>query len=112
MRTTHLLDLFAADANRVEALTFNAPTPSPTLKQRIDGAALCTLGDLASAADFDGWRTKLFGGEIVNTTENRAAKHWSLRITDPPGGSNDITRVLDRMHASPTRSQRAVTSMQ
>lgn len=99
LRTTHLLDLFAADANRVEALTFNAPhTVADFSKQRIDGAALRTLGDLASAADFDGWRAKLFGGEIVNTTENRAAKHWSLRITDPPGGDNDITRVLDRMH--------------
>ncbi|MCX7357612.1 MAG: glucose-6-phosphate isomerase [Alphaproteobacteria bacterium] len=100
LKGAKLLDLFAADPKRVEALSFAAPHLNADFsKQRIDGAAMNAIGALAGAADFDGWRAKLFGGEIVNTTEGRAAKHWALRITDPPGGDNDVTRVLDRMHA-------------
>lgn len=99
LRGAKLLDLFAADPNRVNALTFEAPHMRADFsKQRIDGVALSAIAGLAQAADFNGWRAKLFAGEIVNTTENRAAKHWALRIQDPPGGDNEITAVLDRMH--------------
>jgi glucose-6-phosphate isomerase len=95
-----LLDLFAADATRAEALTFEAPhLIADFSKQRIDSAALAAIGALAQAMHFDSWREKLFAGDIVNTTEGRAAKHWALRIQDPPGGDNEITAVLDRMHA-------------
>jgi glucose-6-phosphate isomerase len=95
-----LLDLFAADANRAEALTFEAPHLFADFsKQRIDADALASIGAVAQAMDFDGWRARMFAGEIVNTTEGRAAKHWALRIQDPPGGDNEITAVLDRMHA-------------
>lgn len=100
LRRTKLLDLFAADPNRVKALTLTAPHMIADFsKQRIDGAALAAMGALAQAADFNGWRAKLFAGDIVNTTEGRAAKHWALRIQDPSGGDNEITAVLDRMHA-------------
>jgi len=95
-----LLDLFATDPKRAKALTFAAPhLIADFSKQRVDAAALSAMGGVAEAADFDGWRAKLFAGDIVNTTENRAAKHWALRIQDPPGGDNEITRVMDRMHA-------------
>ncbi|MGQ0532862.1 MAG: glucose-6-phosphate isomerase, partial [Caulobacteraceae bacterium] len=100
LRHTTLLDLFAADPLRAERLTFAAPhLIADFSKQRVDSSALTALQALANAADFEGWREKLFAGDIVNTTEGRAAKHWALRITDPPGGDNEITRVLDRMHA-------------
>lgn len=95
-----LVDLFQADTNRADALTFEAPhLIADFSKQRIDAAALSALQALANAADFDGWRAKLFAGDIVNTTEGRAAKHWALRIQDPPDGDNEVTAVLDRMHA-------------
>lgn len=98
-RTT-LLDLFAADPDRVGKFTVEAPhLIADFSKQRIDSGALNAITTLAKAADFDGWRAKLFAGEVVNTTENRAARHWALRITDPPGGENEVTAVLDRMHA-------------
>lgn len=94
-----LLELFAADANRAEKLTFEAPhLIADFSKQRIDTDALASIGAVAQAMDFDGWRTKMFAGDIVNTTEGRAAKHWELRIQNPPGGDNEITAVLDRMH--------------
>ena len=84
---TRLIDLFAADEARAEALTFEAPhLVADFCKQRIDGAALAALGGLADAARFDDWRRAMFAGEIVNTTEGRPAMHWKLRVTDPPGG--------------------------
>src|SRR5690606_9362645 len=91
---------FAADSGRTEGLTFAAPRLLADFsKQRIDRAALAAFETLARAAAFDDWRARMFAGETVNTTEGRAAKHWALRITDPPGGDNEITAVLDRMHA-------------
>ena len=71
-----LVDLFHAEPSRAEALTFAAPhLIADFSKQRIDAAALGALEALARAADFDGWRAKLFAGDIVNPTEGRAAKH-------------------------------------
>ncbi len=85
LRGAALLDLFAADPKRAESLTLEAPhLQADFSKQRIDAAALSALGALAQAAAFDGWRGKLFGGEVVNTTENRAARHWALRAPSPP----------------------------
>lgn len=97
---TALAELFAADGNRAQALTFSAPhLIADFSKQRIDASALSALAGVAQAAEFETWRAKLFAGDIVNPTEGRAAKHWALRIQDPPGGDNEITHVLDRMHA-------------
>src|SRR5262245_17664141 len=97
---TSLVDLFAADPARVAELTLSAPhLIADFSKQRIDGAALTAMGALAQAAGFDEQRRRMFAGEIVNNTEGRAAMHWKLRVTDPPDGDNEITAVLDRMHA-------------
>jgi len=94
-----LLDLFS-DPDRAASLTYVAPhLIADFSKQRIDTTALALLDKFAAAADFDGWRARMFAGDAVNTTEDRAAMHWKLRITDPAGGDNEITAVLDRMHA-------------
>ena len=99
LRAARLVDLFAADAGRVEALTLSAPHLAADFsKQRIDTMALAALGALAEAAGFDAWRRAMFAGEIVNTTEGRAAMHWKLRVADPAGGDNEVTATLDRMH--------------
>ncbi|HRE46057.1 MAG TPA: glucose-6-phosphate isomerase, partial [Terricaulis sp.] len=85
LKKTPLLDLFAENAKRAEALTRTAPRLTADFsKQRIDGPALSALAGLAEAAGFDDWRSKLFAGEIVNNTEGRAAKHWALRGDDAP----------------------------
>lgn len=97
LRRARLLDLFASDPARVEALTFEAPhLKADFSKQRIDAAALSTVANLAGAAEFDSWRAKLFHGEIVNTTENRAAKHWLVRAKSPPA---EVLEVRRRMAA-------------
>jgi len=85
LKRTSLKDLFASDPGRVERLTFHAPHLTADFsKQRVDADALASFGDIAAAADLDGWRGKLFGGGIVNTTEGRAAKHWALRSANAP----------------------------
>jgi glucose-6-phosphate isomerase len=92
-----LVDLFAADPQRVEKLTFAAPHLTADFsKQRIDAGALAALADLAHAADFEGWRGKLFAGDIVNTTEKRAVKHWALREADT---APEVRDVRARMRA-------------
>ncbi|HRK63819.1 MAG TPA: glucose-6-phosphate isomerase [Terricaulis sp.] len=82
---TPLLDLFTSDTQRTRALTLNAPhLIADFSKQRIDAGAIGALECLADAANFDGWRAKLFAGDIVNNTEGRASKHWALRGDDAP----------------------------
>ncbi len=95
-----LLDLFA-DADRVASLTYQAPhLIADFSKQRIDSAALASLGALAQAADFDGWRARMFAGEAINNTEGRAATHWRLRAPDAPP---EVQRVQAEMAAFATR---------
>ncbi|MCP5916335.1 hypothetical protein NL317_30400, partial [Klebsiella pneumoniae] len=48
-------------------------------KQRIDATALATLFATARAARLDDARALLFGGAIMNPTENRPALHMALR---------------------------------
>ena len=82
---THLLDLFGADADRLGALTFNAPhLIADFSKQHFDARALGALGALARARGFEGWRAKMFSGGEVNPTEHRPAMHWALRAHEPP----------------------------
>lgn len=85
LKQTRLLDLFVADAQRADRLTFSAPhLIADFSKQRIDAAGLNAMARLAKAAAFESWRAKMFAGEIVNTSEGRPAKHWLLRASDPP----------------------------
>ncbi|MBI1188128.1 MAG: glucose-6-phosphate isomerase [Alphaproteobacteria bacterium] len=92
-----LRDLFAADPNRVAAFTFTAPHLTLDLsRQRIDGDALAALARLAVSQDVAGWRDRMAGGEIVNTTEGRAARHMALRAPAPPA---EVSETRARMRA-------------
>ena len=48
-------------------------------KQRLDETAVATLFSMARAARLDEARALLFGGAIMNPTENRPALHMALR---------------------------------
>jgi glucose-6-phosphate isomerase len=96
-----LLDLFAADPERVQKLTFEAPHMIADFsKQRIDDGALAALNQVAEAADFDGWRAKMFAGDEVNSTEHRPAMHWVLRAQVP---LPEVATVQKKMSAFATR---------
>ena len=48
-------------------------------KSAIDTEVLEALFELAGTADLEGFRRRLFAGEMVNVTEHRAAMHMALR---------------------------------
>jgi glucose-6-phosphate isomerase len=77
---TPLRELFAKDPERFTRFSGTQDDLFVDYsKNRIDGRALAALLDLARAADVTGWRKRLFAGERVNTTENRAALHVAVR---------------------------------
>lgn len=83
MRPRHLRQLFAEDSERFarfslasDGLLFDYS------KQRLDATTLALLGDLARAADVSGWTARMFAGEPVNPSEQRAALHTALRASD------------------------------
>ncbi len=97
LRATTLMSLFEANPARARDLAFTAPhLVADFSKQRVDAAALAALGALARARDFEGARARLFSGAIVNTTENRPARHWALRGADAPA---EVGAVRARMRA-------------
>jgi glucose-6-phosphate isomerase len=80
MRGRHLRELFAEDGERFAR--FSLATDGLLFdysKQRIDARTLALLADLAREADVAGWIERMFSGEAVNRSENRAALHVALR---------------------------------
>ncbi|PZP56979.1 MAG: glucose-6-phosphate isomerase [Micavibrio aeruginosavorus] len=51
-------------------------------KQRIDKETISLLGRLADARNLEEWRTRLFAGEKINTSEGRAVQHMALRTPE------------------------------
>jgi glucose-6-phosphate isomerase len=105
----HIRPLFAADPER--ARRFSATFEDLTLdfsKTSIDGEVLTALLDLAHESGLDGFRARLFAGEVVNPTEGRAAMHMALRSPADagmhaalPGGIDEASKLAaaerDRM---------------
>jgi len=75
-----VLDLFAADPGRFDR--FHAELDDLLYdfsKQRLDGEAFALLLRLAEVANVAAKRDAMFRGDLVNTTERRAALHSALR---------------------------------
>ncbi|MDG5747138.1 glucose-6-phosphate isomerase [Qipengyuania sp. XHP0207] len=66
-------------------------------KTHLDRAVLAEFERLAEAMDFAGMRAKLFGGEVVNPTEGRAADHATLRGTGDEAKVEEAAALIDRM---------------
>jgi glucose-6-phosphate isomerase len=91
-----LTDLFATDAERVSRLTRDvASIHFDFSKTHLDEGLLEEFAVLAFAVDFPGARDALFSGDIVNSTENRAATHVAER---GEGNPND-NRLAAERHA-------------
>ena len=75
---------FAGDGSRAAALSFEAPEVFADLsKNRVDGATLQLLLELAHERGLPARRDAMLAGEPINATEGRAALHTALRA--PPG---------------------------
>ncbi|MCW8807610.1 MAG: glucose-6-phosphate isomerase, partial [Rhodanobacter sp.] len=102
-----LHELFAADPTRGERLTAEGVgLYLDYSKQRVDDDTLRLLHELAEACNLRQHTEAMFGGEHINTTENRAVLHVALRA---PAGTRlmvdgrdvmpDVHAVLERMAA-------------
>src|SRR5438477_8917129 len=101
----HLRQLFASDPRRFEK--FSAKACDLLLdysKNRVTEETMRLLFDLARQADVKGWMEKMFAGERINVTENRAVLHVALRnrsnrpiLVDGKDVMPDVNAVLARM---------------
>ncbi|MBB1293340.1 MULTISPECIES: glucose-6-phosphate isomerase [Pseudoalteromonas] len=80
MKEVHLKDLFANDSTRFEQFSTQIPgVLFDYSKQLIDNSVMTQLLSLAQECDIANWRDKMFSGEKINITEDRAVLHTALR---------------------------------
>lgn len=98
-------EMFAADADRFD--TFSLQLDGLLFdysKNRISAETIKLLLDLARQSDLSGWIARMFGGEKINASENRAVLHTALRaprdavvMVDGKNVMPDVHRVLDHL---------------
>lgn len=80
LKARHIKDLFAEDDSRFDHFSIQLPRVlldySKNLITQETKAALLAL---AKESDVEAWRSKMFGGEHINATEDRAVMHVALR---------------------------------
>ncbi len=75
LQGTGIPSLLAAEPDRVKALAFKVgPLYVNFARQKYDRAALQALLQLAAERDVAGGFARLFGGERINLTEDRATR--------------------------------------
>ncbi|HMP56336.1 MAG TPA: glucose-6-phosphate isomerase, partial [Novosphingobium sp.] len=99
-----LADLFAEDAARLERLSTRLDLPGGAVlfdwsKTHLDAQNLGGFEELAEAAGFAERRAALFGGEVVNPTEGRAAEHTAQRGLGRAESCETAGTYHARMHA-------------
>ncbi|RSU46887.1 glucose-6-phosphate isomerase [Sphingomonas sp. S-NIH.Pt15_0812] len=78
--TTTLVDLFAEDPDRLSRLSLDvAGIHFDWSKTHLTAEAIAAFEALAKAQDLAGKRDALFGGAVVNVTENRSVEHTAER---------------------------------
>ncbi len=77
----HMRDLFEKDQKRFESFSIELNGLFLDYsKNRITTETVKLLTKLAEKRDVEGWRNRMFAGEFINTTEERAALHVALRL--------------------------------
>lgn len=111
MVSIHMRDLFAADKNRFDKYSLKLDDILFDFsKHRINDETLPLLTQLAREANIEGWRDRMFAGEKINITENRAVLHTALRnrsntpvYVDGHDVMPDVNAVLAQMRAFSTK---------
>ena len=91
LRVEDISELFETADRLDRFVARSGPLRLDLSKQAISDAALDSLLDLAEAAGVEEWRGKLFAGEPINTSEDRAVLHPALRGT---GGTAEIQEAV------------------
>ncbi|WP_426357617.1 glucose-6-phosphate isomerase [Pseudocolwellia sp. HL-MZ19] len=80
MKQQHMVDLFANDSERFSKYSIKTPAfLFDYSKNLMSDETFKLLLDLVKDCELEDWRTKMFSGEKINTTENRAVLHTALR---------------------------------
>ena len=103
IRATTLVELFATDPERTEAMTFEvAGIWADLSKNLVDRDVLTHLLDLARQTGVEQRRDEMFSGEPINTSEDRRVLHIALRVprgeelsVDGHDVAADVADVLD-----------------
>jgi glucose-6-phosphate isomerase len=107
MAKTHMRDLFASDPKRFEnySLQFDDILFDYS-KHRMNDETLPLLMQLAREAKIENWRDRMFSGEKINITENRAVLHTALRnrsntpvLVDDKDVMPEVNAVLKQMRS-------------
>lgn len=101
----HMLDFFDQDPQRFDRYSLKAAGVFLDYsKNRINDETLGLLMSLARDRDIEGWRDRMFAGELINSTEKRAVLHVALRhrsntpvYVDGTDVMPDVNKVLARM---------------
>lgn len=95
MAAEHMRDMFARDPNRFSAFSLRlGDLLFDYSKNRIAHESMALLTDLARQSGVAEWRDRMFAGEAINTTENRAVLHVALRHSAP---KPEVAAVLAKM---------------
>ncbi|WP_046865571.1 glucose-6-phosphate isomerase [Microvirga massiliensis] len=106
LRGRPLRELFSSDPERFQRFSLRLDDLLLDYsKNRITEQTMKLLLDLARLADVEGWRERMFAGEKINFTENRAVLHVALRnrsgrpvLVDGIDVMPGVAAVLDKMH--------------
>lgn len=101
----HMRDLFASDKNRFNKFSLQfADLLFDYSKHRITDETLPMLFKMAREAKIESWRDRMFAGEKINITEDRAVLHTALRnrssepvFVDGKDVMPEINKVLQQM---------------
>jgi glucose-6-phosphate isomerase len=115
-RAFDLRNAFAQDAGRFGAFSQEAPHVFADLsKNLLDADAQALLFRLARECGLEAHRDAMFAGERINTTENRAVKHWLLRSPRIAGDADSalVHETLDAMlaYAEQVRADASITDV-
>jgi glucose-6-phosphate isomerase len=104
-----LTELFAADPDRTGRLTDTvAGVTVDAARTHLTPSIQQDLLALAAQEDVLGWRDRMFAGERVNRSEDRAALHSALRTPELAGVEIDGQRVGDAVEAMHARMSELV----
>ncbi len=80
LKTQHMKTLFAADDKRFDKFSLQLPNfLFDYSKNLITDETKAALLALAKDAEVEAWRSRMFAGEHINATEDRAVMHVALR---------------------------------
>ena len=104
-KSQHMNDLFLQDSDRFKKFSIELPKMLLDYsKNLIDNETMSTLFELANETHVAEWRAKMFSGEKINKTEDRAVLHTALRrnseaplIVDGENVTESVKNQLEKM---------------